>query len=92
MGYMPWPPAAKCNMITNKQTSQALRSTSLVHLSDSRRSQSPLKLSKVLSDAARAFSGAPESTCSCGGAFKMLQNLTYPFAGNWVRAHRRARF
>ena len=28
----------------------------------------PLELSKVLSDSARAFSGAPESTCSYGGA------------------------
>jgi hypothetical protein len=23
-GYMPWPPAAECNMITNKQTNKLL--------------------------------------------------------------------
>jgi hypothetical protein len=34
-------------------------------------------LSKVLSDSARALSGAPEATCSYGGAFRMLQDLTY---------------
>jgi len=43
-----------------------------VLLSFSRRSQTHLELSKVLSDSARAFSGAPESTCSYGGAFRML--------------------
>jgi hypothetical protein len=39
--------------------------------------QGPMELSIVLSDSERAFSGAPESSCSYGGAFKMLQDLTY---------------
>jgi len=62
---------------SNKQSSQTLRATSPVLLSTSRCSQTPLEQSNVLSDSARAFSGAPESTCSCGGAFKMLRDLTY---------------
>jgi hypothetical protein len=31
----------------------------------------------VLSDSARPYSGAPESTCSYGGAFRMQRDLTY---------------
>jgi len=54
------------------QSSQTLRATSPVLLSTSRRSQTPLELSQVLSDSAGAISGAPESTCSYGGAFRML--------------------
>jgi len=54
------------------QSSQTLRATSPVLLSTPRRSQTPLELSKVPSESARAFSGAPESTCSYGGAFRML--------------------
>jgi hypothetical protein len=30
----------------------------------------------VLSDSEKAFSGAPVSTCTYGGAFKMLRDLT----------------
>jgi hypothetical protein len=59
------------------QTSQRLRSTSLVLLGNSKRLQAPTKLSKVLSDAVRAFSGASKSTISYGGAFKMLRYVTY---------------
>jgi hypothetical protein len=59
------------------QSSQSLRATLPVLLSTSRRSQTPLQLSKVLSHSARAFSGAPESMCSYGGAFRMLRDLTY---------------
>jgi len=62
---------------SNTQSSQTLWAISPVHLSTSRCSQTPLELSKGFSDSARAFSGAPESTCSCGGAFKMLQDFTY---------------
>jgi len=57
---------------SHTQSSQTLRATSPVLLNTSRRSQTPLELSKVLSDTARAFSGAPGSTCSYGGAFRML--------------------
>jgi len=62
---------------SHTQTSQTFRQTSLLLPSNSRCSQAPLKLSKVLSDSARPFSGAPESTCSNGGAFRMLLDLTY---------------
>ena len=61
----------------NTQSSQTLRATSPVLLSTSRCSQTPLELSKVLSDSAREFSGAPGSTCSYGGAFRILRDLTY---------------
>jgi len=57
---------------SDTQSSQTLRAKSPVLLSTSRRSQTPLELSKVLSDSARAFPGAAESTCSYGGAFRML--------------------
>jgi len=40
--------------------------------SNRRYSQAHLALGKVVSDFARAFSSAPESICSYGGAFKML--------------------
>jgi hypothetical protein len=43
----------------------------------------PLELSQVLSDSERAFSGAPESTCSYGGAFRILQDLTYRIVKFW---------
>jgi len=72
---------------SHMQTSQTLRSTSPVLLSTSRCSQAPLELSKVLSDSARAFSGAPESTCSYGGAFRMLRNLTYRLVKFWSSWH-----
>jgi len=58
------------------QSSQTLHATSPVLLSTSRCSQTPLELSRVLSDSASAFSGASESTCSYGGAFRMLRDLT----------------
>ena len=41
------------------QSSETLRATSPLLLSTLRRSQTPLELSNVLSDSARAFSGAP---------------------------------
>jgi len=65
------------------QSSQTLRATSPVLLSTSRCSQTPLELSKVLSDSARAFSGALESTWSYGGAFRMLWDLTYRIVKFW---------
>ena len=43
----------------------------------------PLELSKVLSDSTRAFSSAPESTCSYGGAFRMLWDLTIRIVKFW---------
>jgi hypothetical protein len=58
------------------QTSQTLRLPSPVLLSTSKCFLAPLELCKVLSDSARAFSGAPEYTCSYGGAFRTLQDLT----------------
>jgi len=61
---------------SHTQSSQTLRLTSLVLWSNSRCSQASLELSKVLSGSARAFSGAPECTCSYGGAFRMLQDWT----------------
>jgi len=65
------------------QSSQTLRATSPVLLSTSRCSQTPLDLSKVLSGSARACSGAPECTCSYGGAFRMLWDLTYRIIKFW---------
>jgi len=47
---------------SHTQSSQTLQATSPVLLSTSRRSQTHLVLSKVLSDSARAFSGAPETS------------------------------
>ena len=57
---------------SNTQSSQTLRATSPLLLSTSRCSQTPLELSKVLSDSAKAFSRAPESTCSYECAFRTL--------------------
>jgi len=68
---------------SHMQSSQTLWATSPVLPSTSRCSQTPLELSKVLSDSARAFSGAPESTCSYGGAFRMLWDLTYRIVEFW---------
>ena len=46
-------------------------------------SQPPLQLCKVLSDCARAFSRALESTCSDGGAFRMLRDVTFRRVKFW---------
>jgi len=54
-----------------------------VLLSTSRCSQPPLDCCKVLSDSARAFTGTPESTCSYGGAFRMLRDLTIRILKFW---------
>jgi len=62
---------------THRQSSQTLLVTTPKLPSTFRLSQTPLELSTVLSDSAKAFSGAPESICSYGGAFKMLRYLTY---------------
>jgi len=59
------------------QTSQTLLQNSPVLPSNSRCSQAPLELSKVLSDSASAVSGALESTCSYGGALMMPRDVTY---------------
>jgi len=67
------------------QTSQTLRSSSPVLQNTSRCSQASLALSSVLSDSTRAFSGAPGSTCSYGGAFRMLQDLTSSIVTFWRR-------
>jgi len=68
---------------SNMQPSQTLPATSPVLSSTSRCSQTALELCNVLSDCARAFSGAPESTCSYGGAFRMLRDLTYRIVKFW---------
>jgi len=68
---------------SNTQSSQTLWATSPVLPSTSRCSQTPLELSKVLSDSARVFSGAPECTWSYGGAFRMLRDLTYRIVTFW---------
>jgi len=65
------------------QSSQTLWATSLVLLSTSRCFQTPLELSKMVSDSARAFSGASESSCSYGGAFRMLLDLTDRIVKCW---------
>jgi hypothetical protein len=36
-----------------------------------------MELINKLTDSARALPGTPESTCSCGGEFRMLRDLTY---------------
>jgi len=54
---------------SNMQSSQTLQVTAPVLPNISSCSQTPLELSNVLWDSARAFSGAPESTGSYGGAF-----------------------
>jgi len=66
------------------KTSQTLRLTSPVLLSTSNCSQAPLELSKVLSDSARAFSGAPEGPCIYGVEFRMLRDLTYTIFKFWI--------
>jgi len=68
---------------SHRQSSQTLRATSPVLLSTCRCSQTPLELSNVLSDSPRAVSGAPESTCSYGGGFRMLRDLTYRIVKFW---------
>ena len=68
---------------SNAQSSQTLLATSPVLLTTSRCSQTPLEVSKELSDSAGAFSGVPESTRSYGGAFRMLQDLTYRIVKLW---------
>jgi len=68
---------------SHTQTSQTIRATSLLLLSTSRCFQTRLELSKVLSHSARAFSGASESTCSYGDAFRMLHDLTYRMVKFW---------
>ena len=68
-----WVPQQNVNRSTSyTHTSQTLRLPSPVLLCTSSSSQAPLRRCKVLSDSARAFSGAPESTCSDGGAFRTL--------------------
>jgi len=68
---------------SHMQTSNTLPQTSPVLPTDSRCSQAPLELSKVLSDSARAFSGAPESTSSYGGAFRTPRDVTYRIGKFW---------
>jgi len=68
---------------THTQTSQTLWLRSPVLVSTSRCSQAPLELCKVLSDSARAFSGAPESTCRYGDAFRTLRDLTIRIVKFW---------
>ena len=68
---------------SHTQSSKTLRATSPVLLTTSRCSQTLLELSKVLSDFARVFTGAPDSTCSYGGAFRMLRDLTYRIVKFW---------
>jgi len=64
-------------------TSETLRKLSPVLLSISRCSQPPLELRRVLSDSARWFPGAPESTCSYEGAFRMQWDLTIRVFNLW---------
>jgi len=68
---------------SDTHTSQTLWSTRTLLLSTSRCSLAPLERSKVLSDLARAFSGAPEGSRSYGDEFKMLQHLTYMIVNGW---------
>jgi len=66
-----------------RQTSQTYRSTSPVLSIIPIHCHTPLERTNVLSDDARAFSGVPDSTCSYGGAFKMLQCLTDMIVKFW---------
>jgi hypothetical protein len=68
---------------SHTQTSPTLWEPSPVLLRTSTCSQPPLELCKMLSDCARAFSSSPESTCSNGGAFRMLQDLTIRIVKFW---------
>ena len=68
---------------SNMQSSQTLRVTSPALLSTSRCPQTPLELSNVLSDSARAFSGTSESSRSYGGALRMIRDLTYRMVKFW---------
>jgi len=68
---------------SHMQTSQTPRVHSPVLPSTSRCFQPPLELCKVLSDSASAFSGASESTCSYGGVFRMLRDLTIRIVKCW---------
>jgi hypothetical protein len=68
---------------SHTQTSQTLRQPTPVLLSTSRCSQPHLELCKMLSDSARAFSRASESTSSAGGAFRMLRDLTIMIVKFW---------
>jgi len=68
---------------SNMHFTQTLWATSPVLPSASRCFQTPLELSKVFSDSARAFPGALESSCSYGDAFRMLQDLTYRIVKFW---------
>jgi len=67
----------------DRHTLQTLWLCVLVLLSISRCLQAPLEFSKVLSDAKRAFSGVPESSCSYRGVFRMLWYLTYRIVKFW---------
>jgi len=68
---------------SNTQLSKTLGATTPVLIRTSRCSQTLLELSKTLSDSAREFSGAPGSSCSYGGAFRMLWNLSYRRVKLW---------
>jgi len=68
---------------SHRRTSLTLQSISPVFLSTTRYSQIPLEQRKVLSDSTRAFSSGPESTCSYGAAFRMLQDLTNRIDNYW---------
>jgi len=68
---------------SNIQSFQTLLATSPVVQRTSRCSQTPLELSNVLSDSARALSDSAESTCSYGGAFRILRGLTYKLIIFW---------
>jgi hypothetical protein len=76
--------SARCKSVQKQHSSsQTLQATSPVLPISSTWYQTPLELSKVLSDCARAFSDAPESTCSYWGAFRMIQDLTYRIVKLW---------
>jgi len=76
--------SAKCKSVRKPHTiSQTLLYPSPVLLSTSRCSRAPLELCNVLSDYARAFSGAPESTCCYGCAFRTLRDLTITIVKCW---------
>jgi len=61
---------------SHTQTTQTLWLPSPVLLSTCKCSQPPLEYFKVLSDTARAFSRTPECTCSGGGAFRILPEMS----------------
>jgi len=73
---------------SHTQTSQTFQVPSPVLLSTSGCPQATLELCKVISDSAKAISATSGSTCSYGGAFRMLRDLTIRIVKFWSSQNR----